>query len=429
MREFLSFLLVVPGCFFALTSVVGLWRMPDLYTRIHGSGCLDSLASGLILIGLSLTTNSLIDVGKYILLYFLILLSSPGDFTGDCRDSAAPWGTHAARFTRRRPMMESLGNWVLISLITTLGLAVCLQRDLLVAAIYAAIYSLLCALFYTWLDAVDVAFTEASVGVVVGTLPIVMTLLVVGRYESANVRFRPWALLIAVATVLLLFYAAAAMPELGLASNITNEHIIPRYLNDSTAEISPIPNVVTSVLASYRGYDTMGEVGVVFAAAIGVLALLSSSSHQPEAQVSRTSGALLRDLLATMFAPILIFALYVQWHGDFGPGGGFQAGVIFASGVIALGLTHGTATAKRVVPLGSARFLVAFGWLLYIGTGLKAMWDGGEFLNYSWLADDPLHGQHYGILAIELGVGITVAAAMISIYYAFAGVAVDERLD
>jgi len=117
---------------------------------------------------------------------------------------------------------------------------------------------------------------------------------------------------------------------------------------------------------------------------------------------------------------ILLFALYVQWHGDFGPGGGFQAGVIFASAFILYGLIFGIEKTRRVVPAWISRSGLAVGVLLYAGVGVAGMLLGGNFLDYNALAHEATHGQHIGILLVELGVGITVAAAMITIFVTFA---------
>lgn len=117
---------------------------------------------------------------------------------------------------------------------------------------------------------------------------------------------------------------------------------------------------------------------------------------------------------------IMTFALYVQFHGDFGPGGGFQAGVIFASAFILYALIFGIDVGMKVLPPGVRRFFLAFGLLLYAGVGVAGMLLGGRYLNYSVLSSDPVAGQHLGILLIEFGVGVTVAAAMITIFYVFA---------
>lgn len=118
---------------------------------------------------------------------------------------------------------------------------------------------------------------------------------------------------------------------------------------------------------------------------------------------------------------ILLYALYVQFHGDFGPGGGFQAGVIFAAGIVLYALVFGLSAAQRAVPPDMVRILIALGVMLYGGVGVATMAMGGKFLDYGVLAHDPVHGQHYGILLVELGVGLTVTAVMIALFYAFAG--------
>jgi len=118
---------------------------------------------------------------------------------------------------------------------------------------------------------------------------------------------------------------------------------------------------------------------------------------------------------------VLLFALYVQFHGDFGPGGGFQAGVIFGAGFILYALVYGIESAMRVAPAGALRVLISAGLLLYIGVGYASLALGGNFLDYGVLAHEPAHGQHLGIFLVELGVGVTVAATMVTVFFNFAG--------
>ncbi|MBL4758733.1 MAG: Na(+)/H(+) antiporter subunit B [Rhizobiales bacterium] len=123
-----------------------------------------------------------------------------------------------------------------------------------------------------------------------------------------------------------------------------------------------------------------------------------------------------------LFLPfIMLFALYVQFHGDYGPGGGFQAGVIAAAMVIFYAVTFGLDAAKKALPPLVLEILLSLGVLLYLGVGIVSMLKGGEFLNYSVLEHDPVNGQHLGILLVELGVLITVFATMTVIFYTFAG--------
>ena len=128
-------------------------------------------------------------------------------------------------------------------------------------------------------------------------------------------------------------------------------------------------------------------------------------------------------VMSKFFIPlIMLFGLYVQFHGDFGPGGGFQAGVIFAAAVVLYALIFGLDEAQRVVRPAAIEILVAAGVLIYALTGALSLFLGGEFLNYNVFdPQHPAHGQHLGILFVELGVGVTVAAVIMSIFFSFAG--------
>lgn len=127
----------------------------------------------------------------------------------------------------------------------------------------------------------------------------------------------------------------------------------------------------------------------------------------------------LRVAAKFMLPFILLFALYVQFHGDFGPGGGFQAGVIFGSGFILYTLIFGVETAQQVAPPWVIRVLSASGVLLFAGVGVASLFLGGNYLDYDVLGDTPQHGQHLGILLVEFGVGLTVASVMIALIYSF----------
>lgn len=118
---------------------------------------------------------------------------------------------------------------------------------------------------------------------------------------------------------------------------------------------------------------------------------------------------------------MFVFALYVQFHGDFGPGGGFQAGVIGAASVILYAIIFGLGAAQRVVPPAVVRILVPSGVLIFAGTGVIDMFLGGNYLDYSVMGATQVSGQHLGILLVEFGVLVTVAGTMIAIFYAFAG--------
>jgi multicomponent Na+:H+ antiporter subunit B len=130
---------------------------------------------------------------------------------------------------------------------------------------------------------------------------------------------------------------------------------------------------------------------------------------------------ILRVITKLLLPFILLFGLYVQFHGETGPGGGFQAGVIVGACIILYAIMFGLDRAMRVLPVTAVEKMISLGVLLYLGTGFAGMVMGGEFLNYSVLEHDPVHGQHLGITLIEIGVLVTVSGTMIAIFYAFAG--------
>jgi multicomponent Na+:H+ antiporter subunit B len=117
---------------------------------------------------------------------------------------------------------------------------------------------------------------------------------------------------------------------------------------------------------------------------------------------------------------MLLFALYVQLHGELGPGGGFQAGVIIAGSIFLYGLTFGLDEAQRVLPPRLLDITMPLGVFIYGATGLPALFLGRSYLNYSPLGPDQVHGQELGISLVELGVCVTVASVMTAIYYNFA---------
>jgi multicomponent Na+:H+ antiporter subunit B len=301
-------------------------------------------------------------------------------------------------------------------------------RDLFAVVMLFGIYSLLSAAIFVSLDAVDVAFTEASVGAGIATVLMLATLAMTARTENPPKHSTLLPLLVVSITGGALVYGTLDMPRFGDPQAPIHHHVAPRYLEDSPAEIG-LPNVVTSVLASYRGYDTLGEVVVIFTAGVSVLVLLGTRRRQAprvaRRQLTDERGTVIKhhlvlQVVAKILIPlILLFALYVQFHGDYGPGGGFQAGVIFAAAFILYTLIFGVATTMQVIPLWVLKILSATGVLIYAGVGVTSVLLGGNFFAYNVLSHDSVAGQHLGIMLIELGVGTTVAAVMIMIFFMF----------
>lgn len=160
-----------------------------------------------------------------------------------------------------------------MTLLAIIALAITRLRNLFAAVIMTGIFSLVSACLFVTMGAVDVAFTEAAVGAGIATLLFLCTLALTSSEETPVVKHSFISFLIVFVTGAILIYGTIDIPEFGDGSAPVHQHIAERFINASPEEIG-IPNMVTSVLASYRGYDTLGEVTVVFTAGIGVLILL-----------------------------------------------------------------------------------------------------------------------------------------------------------
>ena len=132
-----------------------------------------------------------------------------------------------------------------------------------------------------------------------------------------------------------------------------------------------------------------------------------------------TRDMVLRVVAKLLIPFMLLFALYVQFHGDFGPGGGFQAGVIIAAALILYGLIFGLPAARQAMPERLVESMMAVGVLIYGGVGLAGLLLGGNYLDYFVLDPDPVHGQERGIFWVEVGVATTVSGVMLKIFYMF----------
>jgi len=133
------------------------------------------------------------------------------------------------------------------------------------------------------------------------------------------------------------------------------------------------------------------------------------------------SDIILRVIAKLLMPFMLLFAVYVQFHGDFGPGGGFQAGVIAAAAIVFYAIIFGLPAGQRLAPDWMVETMLAAGVLLYAGVGLAGLLLGGNYLDYFVLDADPVHGQHRGIFWVEAGVALTVAGVMLKLFYMFAG--------
>ncbi|WP_299444256.1 DUF4040 domain-containing protein [uncultured Rhodospira sp.] len=171
--------------------------------------------------------------------------------------------------------MEQVIDIVLLAFMVVTALAMIALRNLFAVVMLSGIFSLLSASMFVLMDAVDVAFTEAAVGAGISTVLMLGTLALTARAERTPRRNSLLPLAVVVVTGAALIYGTLDMPHFGDPQAPIHQHVAPRYIEDSPREVGP-PNMVTSVLASYRGYDTLGETTVIFTAGIGVLVLLGA---------------------------------------------------------------------------------------------------------------------------------------------------------
>jgi multicomponent Na+:H+ antiporter subunit B len=315
----------------------------------------------------------------------------------------------------------------LLTLLVIIALAIVRTQNLFVAVMLLGIFSLLLAANFLLLDAADVALTEAAIGAGISTVLFLSALALTGEKEKTSGGGRALSLVTVSVATLIVIYATFDKPGFGDPQAPVHQHVAPWYI-ENTPELVDIPNIVTAILGSYRGYDTLGEVYVVFTAGIGVLFLLSAvptgrskESLTPLMDDDGLRHYLVPRVVGQLLVPfIFLFGLYVQFHGEYGPGGGFQAGAFIAAAVILYSLLEGESSALAALPKRVLLGMVCGGALLYTAVGVVGIALGGNFLDYSVLSADPVSGQQIGIILIEAGVGITVTGVLLSVFHAFA---------
>lgn len=185
--------------------------------------------------------------------------------------------------------MNSVIDIALLTLLGITAVGMLRIRNLFAVAMLSGLYSLLCALLYTMLDAVDVAFTEAAVGAGISTVLLLGTLVLVGHQEEKPKRRPVLPLFVVLVTGGVLLYGTSDMPPFGAADNPIHQHVAPRYIEESYTEVGS-KNIVTAVLASFRGYDTMGETTVIFTAVVAVLLLLQHAGGRRRSREADGGG-------------------------------------------------------------------------------------------------------------------------------------------
>ena len=219
--------------------------------------------------------------------------------------------------------------------------------------------------------------------------------------------------------------AVSDFPDWGDPHSPANSYRLSQgYITETFPETS-VPNMVTAVLADYRGYDTMFETVVIFTAGIAIIGILRRYGPKdkvvPEQKLYKKEPDLIVETTCRLMIPIIqLFALYVVAHGHHSPGGGFQGGVIFGASFILLALARDLQAAQKWVPENRILNIAGIGIFIYAGFGLLCLLLGSNFLDYSILHKvmgvTPIEARSHSMLGVEIGVAFTVTAIMFSIY-------------
>lgn len=232
-------------------------------------------------------------------------------------------------------------------------------------------------------------------------------------------------LIAVIVTGWLLMSAVGDFPDWGDPQSPANSYRLSQHYVTQTFPETGVPNMVTAVLADYRGYDTMFETVVIFTAGIAIISILrrygATDGAKPSPALGKKRDDLIINTTCRLMIPIIqLFALYVIAHGHYSPGGGFQGGVIFGASFILLALSRDLQTAQKWLPEKRVLMLAGVGVLIYASFGFLAQLLGQNFLDYSILhkvmAVTPTEARYHSMLGVEIGVAFTVTAIMFSIY-------------
>ncbi len=336
--------------------------------------------------------------------------------------------------------------WQFDFLILALGVICALAsislKDLLSAAIVFGAYSFLMCLLWTEMGAVDVAFTEAAVGAGVSTVFFLAAVFHTSRIVQPRRRGRMLHKLVGLAAAtgigILLISATADFPNWANPNSPASTHLSPFYITE-TIPLTGVPNIVTSVLADFRGFDTMFETAVIFVAGLAVVSILGRygrrlRDYEPSPvgeDVAHQSPII--QAACRIFVPFMqLFALYVVAHGHHSPGGGFQGGVILGASFILVAISYDLRVMQRRLQERRAMLFSSLGVLIYSGIGALCLLMGANFLDYSILhtilpATSPIMARSHGMLGVEVGVALTVMSIMVIIYVNVASYGKSDR--
>ncbi len=320
--------------------------------------------------------------------------------------------------------------FLIITILSVFSISLILIQNIFVITLITGFISFFLSILYIMLTALDVAFTEIAIGAGVSTALFLIVIRLSNQYNyfakpintSVNIgKYKKiFTLSVLFIFAIILGVSFIDIPVFGDILNPSNNFLYKDYL-ESTNTIFNVPNAVTIILGGFRGFDTLGETAVIAIAAIGVYSVLSKEEEAKDKPIYTSvlsKNYILNSAILSLFPFLLLYSIYVQFHGDFGPGGGFQAGVIFAVPYILLIIMNNNYQ-YSAFSMNKLLSFLGVGVLIYSITGFLTIFLGGNFLDFYYFGSNFDHAYHYGLFFIELGVGITVFAAMLSIIINF----------
>ena len=335
---------------------------------------------------------------------------------------------------------------LLLLLMIICALVIVQMKDLLSALTLLSIYSLVMALVWVRMYAPDVALTEAAVGAGITTILFIAALSKTKRGEKPSkeesfgvVKLLRCsggvALVVTLIVATLLAIGTVDMLDYGDINSPANTHVAAEYIKNAYKETGS-KNIVTAILVCYRGFDTFGEVVVIFTAGIGIVSLLRKATgkkqkekerdfersiictyHGDEIRSKMPSGIIRKVVAKLSIAFIMLYGLYVIAHGKVSPGGGFQGGVIIAAGVILFILAFGMKEGLKRFEQWKTDVMCSLGVLVLLVTSSLPMFFGGKFMEFVVVPIvDPIWSSKIAITVIEFGIGLTVAAVMVTLF-------------
>ena len=312
-------------------------------------------------------------------------------------------------------------------LLLVISFAILIVNDFIELALLTGLFSLFSVIIFIILDAVDVAMTEAAVGSVVSTALLLVLVYLTKQYaptKKVKLKFNLVSIFSGIFCILLfiiLVFSVYYAPAFGYSKNPAHLHEIYKVYTKDSFDVFGISNAVTMILGSFRGYDTLGESTVVFLASLGVYFILDSVNYKKKNyQKTITYNLNHTDnnkyvIPATLYilCPLIIlYAFYVQFHGDYSPGGGFQAGVLLSAAILLMILYYPLNVSNKICTDKKFLLISTLGVMIYLFTGYLTMLLHSKFLDYYVLSKDTHSAYNYGLFSVELGVLLTVFAGI-----------------